>query len=59
MLPKLSFGEQFPTSIRVMRGGLAAQRCHRAQATYGIHHYSSHYYFVFFTLFSIFTSESL
>ncbi|BAR58462.1 hypothetical protein NK6_5303 [Bradyrhizobium diazoefficiens] len=33
MLPKLSFGEQFPTSIRVMRSSLTAQRCHRAQAT--------------------------
>lgn len=37
MLPILSFGEQFPTSIGVMRGSLMAQRCHRAQATHSIH----------------------
>lgn len=37
MLPKLSFGEQFPTSIRMTRGCLTAQHCHRAQATRSIH----------------------
>ncbi|WP_271498420.1 hypothetical protein [Bradyrhizobium sp. CCBAU 11357] len=37
MLPILSFGEQFPTSIGVMRSSLTAQRCHRAQATHSIH----------------------
>ncbi|WP_026312756.1 hypothetical protein [Bradyrhizobium huanghuaihaiense] len=37
VLPVLSFGEQLPTSIRMMRGCLTAQRCHRAQATRSIH----------------------
>lgn len=37
MLPKLGFGEQFPTSIRMTRGCLTAQHCHRAQATRSIH----------------------
>ena len=37
MLPILSFGEQFPTSIRMTRGCLTAQHCHRAQATRSIH----------------------
>jgi hypothetical protein len=37
MFPILSFGEQFPTSIRMTRGCLTAQHCHRAQATRSIH----------------------
>jgi hypothetical protein len=37
MLPILSFGEQFPTSIRTTRSCLTAQHCHRAQATRSIH----------------------
>jgi hypothetical protein len=37
MLPILSFGEQFPTSIRMTRSCLTAQHCHRAQATRSIH----------------------
>ncbi|MDA9405886.1 hypothetical protein XH80_03650 [Bradyrhizobium sp. CCBAU 45384] len=37
MVPILSLGEQFPTSIGVMRGSLTAQRCHHAKATHSTH----------------------
>ena len=37
MVPILRFGQQFPTAIRMARGCLTAQHCHRAQATRSIH----------------------
>jgi hypothetical protein len=58
MLPILSFGKQFPAPIRMTRGCLTAQHCHRAQAIRNIHLLlplflliSAYLFFVEFTLF--------
>jgi hypothetical protein len=41
VLPVLRLGEQLPAPVRMIRGSLSAQRCHRAQAADVFHSLTS------------------